>query len=153
MTGVYIIWKAKHHSLSSNHHHTFPLHSANASLSPCLSFKETNEINTLLSLNKWNKHSVIPEQKKCMTKENFLHSRRLHAFHLSYPTVDENIFLNLRALMKQKKPTCRAAFPTVLEDTIYLQSFQEIAFHIRLVYPSWCAPHCRHLAPHPQVFP
>ena len=67
---------------------------------------------SILQRNKWNKHSVIPEQKKCMTKENFLHSRSLHAFHLSYPSVNENIFLNLRSLMKQKKPTCRAAFPT-----------------------------------------
>ena len=67
---------------------------------------------SILQRNKWNKHSVIPEQKKCMTKENFLHSRSLDAFHLSYPSVNENIFLNLRSLMKQKKSTCRAAFPT-----------------------------------------
>jgi len=67
---------------------------------------------SILQRNKWNKHSVIPEQMKCMTKENFFHSRSFHAFHLSYPSVNENIFLNLCSLMKQKKLTCRAAFPT-----------------------------------------
>ena len=36
---------------------------------------------SILQRKRWNKHSVIPEQKKCMTKKNFLHSRSLHAFH------------------------------------------------------------------------
>jgi len=55
-----------------------------------------------------------------MTKENFLHSRSLDAFPLSYPSVNENIFLNLRSLMKQKKSTCRAAFPTILSAYLKL---------------------------------
>jgi len=57
-----------------------------------------------------------------MTKENFLHSRSLDAFHLSYPSVNENIFLNLRSLMKQKKSTCRAAFPTKITRTLVPRS-------------------------------
>jgi len=36
---------------------------------------------------------VIPEQKKCITKENFLHFHSPHAFHSSYPSVNEISFL------------------------------------------------------------